>query len=384
MSSRERSWTHGCESSEEARRPSTRPTCRAWSSRATASSAPRRTSCWRSPTRRARAVVARRRAARGHARRGAAPGRCAEPRAARLRARRSSACRRCTISGFSLEFLEGMTSAHRSRLLGDEGAAAPAHWSWGAPDGPEVDATPARLRERRGGARAGQLERHRTGLAEAGLREIATLDTEDIGRGEHFGFRDGLSQPAMSGVGRRGPAMHTVEPGEFLLGYVNEHGQYPRSPLVPAPRTPAACCRRVPRRPAGAVAPVPPGLEDAHDFGRNGSYLVVRTLVQDVGGLLGLRRPGDPRPDGAVRRGRAHGAGRPDGRALAERCADDALSRGGPARAGRGQRLRLRRRRPLTGLRCPIGAHVRRTNPRDSLPPSRGRTTRSTSASGIG
>src|SRR3954453_18681933 len=43
------------------------------------------------------------------------------------------------LSGFSLEFLEGMPSAHRSRLLRDEGAAAPEHWSWGAPDGPDVD-----------------------------------------------------------------------------------------------------------------------------------------------------------------------------------------------------------------------------------------------------
>src|SRR3954454_18072452 len=45
-----------------------------------------------------------------------------------------------TASGFSLEFLEGMTSPHRSRLLADEGAAAPGKWAWGAPEGPGIDA----------------------------------------------------------------------------------------------------------------------------------------------------------------------------------------------------------------------------------------------------
>ena len=69
-----------------------------------------------------------------------------------------------TLSGFSLEFLEGMTSAHRSRLLGDEGAAAPAHWSWGAPDGPEVDLL-LLLFARDAAALAALLEHHRAGLA---------------------------------------------------------------------------------------------------------------------------------------------------------------------------------------------------------------------------
>ena len=87
-------------------------------------------------------------------------------------------------------------------------------------------------------ALAESLTRLRSGLADGGLREVACLATTDIGRGEHFGFRDGLSQPAISGVGSQGPPMHTVAPGEFLLGYPNEHGQYSRSPLVPAVEDP--------------------------------------------------------------------------------------------------------------------------------------------------
>ena len=134
--------------------------------------------------------------------------------------------------GFSLEFLEGMSSAHRSRLLGDEGPAAPAHWTWGGPDGAEVHALLLVFAPDED-ALAESLTRLRSGLADGGLREVACLATTDIGRGEHFGFRDGLSQPSVSGVGSQGPPMHTVAPGEFLLGYPNEHGQYSRSPLVP-------------------------------------------------------------------------------------------------------------------------------------------------------
>ena len=275
-----------------------------------------------------------------------------------------------TLSGFSLEFLEGMTSAHRSRLLGDEGAAAPAHWSWGAPDGPEVDLL-LLVFASDADALAPVLERHRTGLSEAGLREIATLDTEDIGRGEHFGFRDGLSQPAMSGVGRRGPARHTVAPGEFLLGYVNEHGQYARSPLVPSTEDPGRLLPPRPTRPAGAVAPVPSELEDAHDFGRNGSYLVVRTLVQDVGGFWGFADRATQRPDGGSD---------PDARtALAARMVGRWPSGAPMTLSPEADRPELAEENDFgydaddrDGLRCPIGAHVRRTNPRDSLPPKPG------------
>ena len=48
---------------------------------------------------------------------------------------------------------------------------------------------------------AGLLTEHRTEAAAPGCAELAMLDTQDIGFGEHFGFRDGLSQPTIKGVG---------------------------------------------------------------------------------------------------------------------------------------------------------------------------------------
>ena len=249
-----------------------------------------------------------------------------------------------TLSGFSLEFLEGMTSAHRSRLLGDEGAAAPAHWSWGAPDGTDVDVL-LLVFAPDADELTSALARHRADLAGSGLREVTTLDTEDIGRGEHFGFRDGLSQPTMSGVGRAGPKRHMVAPGEFLLGYPNEHGQYPRSPHVT-------------------------GADDL-DFGRNGSYLVVRTLVQDVEGFWRFADQATRRPDGSAD---------PEARtALAARMVGRWPSGAPLTLTPEADRPELAEQNDFgydaadrDGMRCPIGAHVRRTNPRDSLPPKPG------------
>ncbi len=155
-----------------------------------------------------------------------------------------------TLSGFSLEFLEGMTSAHRSRLLGDEGAAAPAHWSWGAPDGPEVDllllvfASDAE-------ALAPVLERHRTGLSEGGLREVATLDTR--GHRPRRALRLPRRPLAAGDVRRRqtrAGAAHRRNRGSSCSATSTSTGSTRAHPSCPAPRTPRVCCRRArPDRP---------------------------------------------------------------------------------------------------------------------------------------
>jgi len=94
---------------------------------------------------------------------------------------------------------------------------------------------------------------------------------------EHFGFRDGLSQPhvrhdnpaaEVSGVMKAGPDANAVNAGEFLLGYLDEFGCRQPSPLVPADTDKTRILLR--------------GEDGFADFGRNGSYLVVRQLEQKV------------------------------------------------------------------------------------------------------
>ncbi len=198
-----------------------------------------------------------------------------------------------------------------------------------------------------------------------GVAELRRLDTEAIGDREHFGFRDGISQPVIAGLGHTGPAEHIVHAGEFVLGYPNEYGLLTDRPLVPAAADP------------GAVLPPDPATGE-HDLGRNGTYLVFRQLRAGRRRVLGVRTrraPDDGDPTAL---------GRQDGGSLAERR---------PARRG-ARRATTRPSRPPTtsatpaidpdGMRCPIGAHVRRSNPRDSLDPSPARPTRSPSTAATG
>jgi Dyp-type peroxidase family len=260
------------------------------------------------------------------------------------------------LAGFSLEFAEGMASPHRSRILGDVGESAPERWAWGGPGGDAVhvllllfatdEAALARLHD----------ERVREAEA-AGLRVVAGLNTVDLGDHEHFGFRDGISQPVIAGSGQTESALNTIQPGEFLLGYVNEHGQLTERPALEAGEDPD---RVLPR-------------DDSHrpDLGRNGTYLVMRQLRQDVRAFWRWADEASRAPDGsadpdAMTRLAAKMVGRwPGGAPLAL-----SPERDDPALA-KANDFAYQTADP-DGLRCPIGAHARRTHPRDSLDPQPG------------
>ncbi|WP_226016141.1 hypothetical protein [Novosphingobium sp. FKTRR1] len=206
---------------------------------------------------------------------------------------------------------------------------------------------------------------------------------------EPFGFVDGVSQPQVRGFpGRNGAGdpIHAVEPGEFILGYTDNLGFYPPSPLVtrslasigmapevlldaPAAHQPTSFCDFT-----GEVEP-------ARDFGRNGSYLVIRQLDQDVAAfnqqltdkadaLARQHAVGNPHP-GNLHRTRewiaAKLVGRwRDGSPLIEHPIQPVLDGGQTALASNGFALGSS---DPQGQRCPFGAHIRRAFPRDSLSP---------------
>jgi Dyp-type peroxidase family len=260
------------------------------------------------------------------------------------------------LAGFSLEFAEGMASPHRSRILGDVGESAPERWAWGAPGGDPVHVLlllfatdDAALADLEGGLRQ---------EAEAsGLRVVASLDTVDLGDHEHFGFHDGISQPVMVGSRQTESPINTIQPGEFLLGYVNEHGQLTERPTLQPEDDP----ERV----------LPRDRSHRPDLGRNGTYLVMRQLHQDVRGFWRRADEASRTPDGspdqeAMTRFAAKMVGRWPGGAplvLAPERDDGGLATANDF-AYQGP--------DPDGLRCPIGAHVRRANPRDSLDPKPG------------
>lgn len=265
---------------------------------------------------------------------------------------------RSAVALFSNEFAAGMTTPHRTRILGDLGESAPERWEWGGPNGPAIDAA-LLLYARDGGVLAPFEAEQTRALAEGGLGVVRRLGTADLDGVEPFGFRDGVSQPFVEGLGRTGPPENTVRAGEFLLGYVNEYGLYTDRPLLDPTADP------------GGVLPRDPAGSGRADLGRNGSYLVFRQLRQDVGAFwrfvdAATRRPnGSSRPDARLRLA-AKMVGRwPSGAplTLAPDADDPAL-----AEANDFAYFEHDRR----GTRCPIGSHVRRSNPRDSLDPRPG------------
>jgi Dyp-type peroxidase family len=207
-------------------------------------------------------------------------------------------------------------------------------------------------------SRLARLDEERRRQAEAaGLRVVASLDTVDLGDHEHFGFRDGISQPVMVGSGQTESALNTIQPGEFLLGYVNEHGQVTERPVLGPDDDPD---RVLPR-------------DEAHrpDLGRNGTYLVMRQLHQDVRGFWRWADEATRDPDGsadpeAMTRLAAKMVGRWPGGAPMVLSPD----RDDPEKATANDFAYYAS--DVEGLRCPIGSHVRRANPRDSLDPKPG------------
>ncbi len=245
------------------------------------------------------------------------------------------------LGTFSPAFLAGM--AARAELLGDWGTSAPKHWTGGL-GGPRVHIlvwlsarSPRYLAERRR-----WLDRT---LADGGLTVVSTQSTALLqGHREHFGFADGFSQPdiegldsgsrtgegALVGKGRWRP----VRPGEFILGYPDEEGILPD-------------------------APRPDSLS------RNGSYFVYRRLRQDVAGFRAMVKQAARDHPGGEEELAAKVVGRwrdgtpldvcpagPDRKVASDPTRNNAFSYADDP----------------DGYRCPVGAHIRRVNPRESMP----------------
>jgi len=263
-----------------------------------------------------------------------------------------------TVGRFSAEFVGGMADPNRSRILGDVEESGPRHWAWGGPQSPPIDGMLLVY-----AVDQAALQRHREELRgqfdALGIHTVADLDTLESARTEPFGFRDGISQPLVDGLPKATAGERTVPPGEFVLGYPNAYGLLTDRPLLPASEDP--------RR----LLPPDVGGSGAADLGRNGSYLVVRQLAQDVEAFWRYAQEATARPDGSADPDApvalaAKMVGRwPGGAPLVK-----APDRDDPG-LGTDNDFGYHHTDPL-GLACPLGAHVRRVNPRDSLDPRPG------------
>lgn len=262
------------------------------------------------------------------------------------------------LETFSAQFAEGMVTSHRSRVLGDRDGNDPEAWSWGGPGTGRVDAM-LLLYATDDATLSTLTDRHRGELTGGGLRVLTELDTFDIGDFEHFGFRDGVSQPLVEGLPKAGSGDATIRAGEFVLGYRNEYGLYTHRPLIDTTEDPQGL---LPRDPEGS---------GRADLGANGTYLAFRQLSQDVPGFWRYldreTKTADGTGDPAARTAlAAKMVGRwPSGAPLVR-----SPDRDDPALAKDNDFGYFEEDR--FGLRCPIGAHIRRAAPRDSLDPRPG------------
>ncbi|GLY13444.1 hypothetical protein LWF15_00095 [Kineosporia rhizophila] len=253
------------------------------------------------------------------------------------------------LTGFPAEFTEGMAAREAGLIPGTGTSTWQAPFSeagsphlllmLSAPDHATLDAELATRPHVVPGDGAGLIV---LDSVEAG--RISDAPSPDGARAagfrEHFGFVDGISQPRVHGVttGR-----HTAElpPGETLLGYRDIDGDT-----------------------AGAGLPA--------SIGRNGSYLVWRKLEQDVDGFDELTRELAGKLAGTVT-GRSTDSSELNELAAAKlmgRWRDGTpvtLSTEGP-RPSLAKQEFLFQESDAEGHGCPVGAHIRRANPRDSRP----------------
>ncbi len=250
-------------------------------------------------------------------------------------------------ASFSYPFLAGMAGEDsRSRRLGDTAENAPDHWSW-----TDTEAHVLIMLY----ARAGGLDAWKDAVLgnafSAAFVPIHSFPTRPNDGAEPFGFRDGISEPKIDWQNAHPPAKHgredfsnLISPGEVVLGHRNEYNARSASPTLAADT------------PASDVLAAAPDTDGLRDLGRNGSYLVFRQLAQDVRGFwrwVDSATGGDP-----VRRealaARMVGRER-DGTPLVHNTRDvDGSPRSND----------FTYEDDVNGVCCPLGAHIRRANPR--------------------
>jgi len=254
------------------------------------------------------------------------------------------------LASFSREFREGMTESHRQFILGDNGENAPDNWAWGNPAHDEMHLLLIiYAKDARTLAEKLVVEKNRAD--NYGVLELHTLPTGLLqDHKEHFGFRDDISRPIIEELVEnveKKPGV-TFPAGEFIMGYKNLYDEYAPAPSIPVTKD------------ALNVLPVSADLPDRKDFGKNGTYLVYRQMEQDVFGFWEYLHNQAKDKEEAIALASKMVGRWPDGSplTLTPDKPDPSLSTANGFGFWNEDKA---------GLKCPIGAHIRRTNPRDHL-----------------
>jgi deferrochelatase/peroxidase EfeB len=240
-----------------------------------------------------------------------------------------------SLATFPEEFRQGM--AARADVLGTTGANHPDNWVGGLAN-QELHAIVI-LFARDVAERERCRQEHRDYLQQCdGVKLLSSLDMEALPpythAHEHFGYRDRLTQSAIEGMGEEpapgsGPA---IKPGEFFLGYPDENG-------------PSA------------------GLPQPEVLSRNGSYVAYLRIEEHVGAFRDfLRQHGDTPEQQELVAAKLMGRWRSGAPLVLSPDKDDPELGGDLQRTNDFDYGKM----DPHGYGCPLGAHIRRMNPRDT------------------
>jgi Dyp-type peroxidase family len=240
-----------------------------------------------------------------------------------------------SLAAFPTEFRQGM--AARAEVLGDSGANHPDKWIGGLGSN-DLHAIVI-LFARDVAERKRVTREHAEFLARTpGVRVLSSLDLDAIPpfdyAHEHFGFRDRLSEPVIEGTGiePKPGSGAAIKPGEFILGYPDESGE--------------------------TVVLAQPEI-----IFRNGTYMAYRRLQEHVGAFREfLRQNGETKAEQELIAAKLMGRWRSGAPlVLAPERDDPALG----ADPKRNNDFNYGKMDPH-GYAVPLGAHIRRMNPRDT------------------
>ena len=236
-----------------------------------------------------------------------------------------------SLESFPWEFRQGM--AARAKELGDVGESAPENWE--EPLGSSdlhvvlVAVSPDEQRLEAALDRARETYRKMNGITAIWRQNCHALPTET----EPFGFRDGISHPAIEGSGIPGsnPQELPLKAGEFVLGYRDELGGVQRT--------------------------------EPEILGRNGTYVVFRKLHQRVGAFRQyLKTNSASAEDEELLAAKMMGRWRSGAPLALCPFHDDAELGEDPKRNNNF----LFEADDPAGFKTPGGSHIRRCNPRDA------------------
>lgn len=258
------------------------------------------------------------------------------------------------LTSFPTAFIEGM--AKRKILLGDEGSSDPNNWDevWKSSNADSKKAVHLWLavfgvdEAKRDSyyATITKLLGRGSGMSVLGFEDAGLLKdpkTKEYLNIEHFGYLDGIGDvefkgmpfPHVDGHGKLMPdgSWAPLATGEFLLGYPDESPEWP-------------------------IAPMP------HTLARNGTFMAVRKLHQNVASFRKYLDEKSKQYPGGKELLAAKFVGRwRDGTPLIlspdkqDKDLVDDVSRNND----------FTYKDDLDGSRCPMGAHIRRMNPRDAM-----------------